>query len=186
MFYGGGVKRGRRVVPGLLLALVLSASTGCAEAEMAQRPPSSTPPIPGAFTSRQQAELEAKRVYLRYLKVSDEVSDGGSRVDAFRPLLATSAYLEEVESQQELTKRHLRAVGPSRLKAFRLQSADLRTGNVKAYACVDFSEVRVLSGRKDVTPQDRLPRQTSLAEFERRENRLVLKLNGKWPGQSIC
>ncbi|WP_375388065.1 hypothetical protein [uncultured Amnibacterium sp.] len=86
-----------------------------------------------------------------------------------------------------LVDKALRVTGESKLVRFKLQAADLDTGEVAAYACVDFGQTHVIDNKgRDVTPVKRIDQQTSLAKFIWSGKRLALSENSAWSGQSLC
>lgn len=130
----------------------------------------------------------AKSVYLQYLAVSDQISeDGGRGVEKLAPYVSATDLVREKQSALYLQAHGLKIVGASRLLKFEAQSLRTASGRVTAYACVDFSQTKVLNRvGKDVTPPSRADRQTSVAEFVRVGSRLVLNENKPWSGESIC
>jgi hypothetical protein len=125
---------------------------------------------------------------VRYLADLQTISEEGNKgYERLRPYLSAAAYSTEARSFDELRSLGLHTVGKTRLVKFTPQHVDLRGGTLTAYACVDLSGVRLLSGEgKDVTPRTRPDRQTFLPSFANHGEGLVLEENGTWSGESIC
>jgi hypothetical protein len=140
------------------------------------------------FASQSEAAGAARKLYEEYLAASRRVSEQGGRgVSQLKPLVTPGDYSDELAGAKALATRHVVAKGPTKLIRFRLQRADLESGALTAYACVDLSKVRVLDARgTDVTPPGRPDRQTSLVKFDWFESHLAIARNGTWSGQSIC
>jgi hypothetical protein len=179
---------GWRAVLAMSTALVLA---GCAQT--ASPPPvrsSAALPTPAAqrFVSTTAAGASAKSTYETYLTASQHVSEaGGTGVQMLRPLVSDGEYSTEVAGAKALESKGLKTKGATRLLKFELQSADLRTGSLRAYACVDLSAVHVFDADgTEVTPASRPRRQTSVVGFEWSRDHLVVSKNGTWSGPSIC
>lgn len=188
LLYGGGMRRWTLRSISVVLGVVgASGLAGCASSTFDKLPEASLTPTV-AVVERGQAESRAKMLYLKYLEIGDEItSDGGSGVDQLAPLLTQRALSAEREAATYYISNSLHTRGEARLVAFRLQQVDSKTGNSSAYACVDLSSVRLLNAKgKDVTPNSRPDRQTSLVRFVENSGRLKLQENGTWSGQSIC
>jgi hypothetical protein len=140
------------------------------------------------FESSADASAAAKRVYLRYLQIGREVSeDGGRGVGRFNQVLTESALREEKAGAKLLQTKKLVSTGATELTGFKLQRANLATGEVAAYACIDLSNVRVMtSAGKDVTPKGRPARQTVRPTFVWKLGRLMVEANGTWSGSTVC
>jgi hypothetical protein len=132
--------------------------------------------------------VAAKRLYEQYLDVTDKISgDGGDGIGRLRPLVSPAEFRVERDGFLRLKQKGIRVAGESVLVKFVLQSADLSTGSVSAYACVDLKKARVLNNAgEDVTPAGRVDRQTSIARFRWSGGKLVLNEDGSWSGESIC
>ncbi|GAA4752819.1 hypothetical protein GCM10025783_27110 [Amnibacterium soli] len=130
----------------------------------------------------------ARKVYVSYIHVSSKISqDSGRGVERLKPYLTADAFQRQRASVDSVAKRNIRTVGDPELIAFEAQSREASSGGLSAYACVDFSRVRVkTSSGKDVTPVSRPDRQTSVPIFVLENGRLVLSKDGVWSGESIC
>lgn len=147
-----------------------------------------TSAIAQEFKSDVDALAAARRTYQAYLGASQQVSEkGGIGIEQLAPYVSRAEYTAEVASAQYLRENHLRAIGATKLLRFSLQSVDRRLGIVHAYACVDLTDVHVLTELgKDVTPTKRPTRQTSVPEFRFENGRFVLFKDESWSGQSLC
>ena len=184
MFYGDRVKRGAAAV---MLCVVTLWCTACSPRAAQVEPTTSTTSTPGIFASRSMALELSRRAYSNYLLLGDSVSeDGGRDVGRLRTALTPEEYAVESRSYERLLKRNLVPTGASRLTRFELQRANLSTGAVAAYVCVDVGDVRILKDSKDVTPDKRVTRSTFVASFLWVQNRLLLDKNELWSGESIC
>lgn len=102
-------------------------------------------------------------------------------------ILTADVLAEEAEGAQYLRDRHLEVSGATKLLKFEVQKADLRSGAVSAYVCLDFSQNRVLNqAGDDLTPSSRKDKQTSFVRFVWSNNVMKIRENGAWPGESIC
>lgn len=185
-FYGDCMLRRMRA-GALVAALALS---GCATEPAG---PVTLSPVPvgtptPVFASKAEAAEAAKDAYERYLKAVGEVAnDGGEDAGRLRPFLTPAAFEEEARAVQQGRQAGLRTRGTAKLRALKLQRANLSSGALTAYACVDLSGVTVLDeSGDDVTPKDRVDQQTGLATFTFESGRLLLARNGTWSGVSIC
>jgi hypothetical protein len=150
--------------------------------------PRSATPVPERTISKGTLALQARIVYERYLKAVEEASEKGvSRYDLLKSLATPKAYAAEVKSLEAQRVKGIHTSGPSNLIKFQIQSVDVASGHVVAYACVDLSKVKVLQASgTDVTPASRPNRQTSLPSFQTSGGILKLDVNGSWSGESIC
>jgi hypothetical protein len=172
----------------LALVVMLTACVGTPSSNSSSETSVSRTAAVPLFENRADALKAAEDVYLRYLKIGQQVSeDGGSGVDRFKAVLTGDAYDEERRGAEVLQQKKLVSTGATRLTAFEVQSADLQSGAVRAYACIDLKDVRVrtASGR-DVTPAKRPRKQMVQPTFVWAAGRLMLKENGTWSGSSIC
>ncbi|WP_133767491.1 hypothetical protein [Amnibacterium kyonggiense] len=150
--------------------------------------PASSPQSSAVFSSSKQAAAAAKAVYEKYLRIGEVVSEsGGNDVDRFAPFLTKSALDAERKGAEELRRSKVRTFGMTELRKFQLQRADLKSGRVEAYACIDLSDVKVEDeDGKDVTPASRPSLQTLKPTFVWSGGHLLLEENGTWSGSSIC
>lgn len=141
-----------------------------------------------SYRTRADALAAAKSVYLSYVQLSSDISQhNGDGVERLKAVLTESAYAKEQESVAAIAAQGLRTVGSPTLVAFREQAVTLSSGDVSAYACVDFSKVHVENkAGKDVTPSARTPEQTSNPTFTIEDGRLLLAEDKTWSGESVC
>ena len=190
MFYRDHMFRGTTRAAFIAVATV-TLLAGCQGAEL---PPVSPTPVTTQstattrFSSKTEALTEAKRVYERYLVISDEISsDGGEGADRVAPYVTPEEFKQEQRGISYLKDKRVRVVGTTELMKFELESVNLRSGEINAYACVDISHARVRSSTgKDITPKSRQDRQTTVTRFVWQDDRLLLNENGVWSGDSIC
>lgn len=184
LFYRGGVFR-RRVAAIASLGVVILA--GCGPVPEKHSASSSAKPT-SVFATKSEALSAARDAYEKYLRVTQQVSeDGGAGVQRLDRIVTPAELQAEVETAAYLKQHALRSVGPTVLVKFKLQEADLATGEVKAYACTDLSAVRVIDkAGADVTPKNRPDRQTSVPNFSWHIDRLLLAGDESWSGESIC
>lgn len=171
-----------------LTGVTLGGCSGARGADVSQTTPSVSASSEQRFTNSTEALTKARATYQKYLLASQEFTEtGGAMLERLSPFVSDAEYARNKETASYLQSHSLRAVGSTKLLKFTLQKADLRSGTVSAYACVDLSEVRVLNKAGiDVTPANRPDRQTSVPRFEWQSNRFVLEEDGTWPGKSIC
>ena len=169
----------------VLLATALAGCAGESRPTFSPTPSTSSSPI---FSSTASAEAAAKSLYKRYLSLSQSLAESGGRdFGQMSSILTARALQAEKADAAVLVSKDLRTVGPTSLRAFKLQRADLKTGVVIAYACVDLAKVKVIDASgKDITPKSRPTRQTSLPSFVSRDGELLLDINGTWSGKSVC
>jgi hypothetical protein len=127
-------------------------------------------------------------VYEKYLRAVDALSESGGReVGVLGSYVSERQLKEENQGARYLKDGNLRIVGVTKLLRFKIQTADLQSGSISAYACVDFGGARVVNQKgEDVTPSGRVDKQTSLARFDWVGNGLVVDENAAWSGESIC
>jgi hypothetical protein len=102
--------------------------------------------------------------------------------------VVTKTELKQEElSLAALKQRRLRIVGSAKLIRFELQSVELGSGDIRAYACIDVAKSRVINeAGEDVTPKSRQDRQTSIADFVSRGDKVLLEKTSPWSGDPLC
>ncbi len=175
------------------LALGIAAAqvlTGCSTSspQPTATAPTASPSATAVFESKEEAIAAAKALYRKYLLVGQAVSENGGRnVELLKPIVSAKEYEIETASSDRQRARGLRTDGPTKLLTFRLQRANLATGDITAYACIDVAQVRVLDQQgRNVTPKKRADRLTFQPSFQWQDDQLILRENSTWSGAPIC
>ncbi len=163
-------------------------STACQSTTSPKQTPSASSAPDAVFSSIAEAQAATRAVYVRYAAASDAILQaGGSDASSIRPYVTPAEYSREVAGFKALAKQEWRLTGHTTVGPVRIRSADLNTGLVTAYVCVDNSHSKIIdSDGRDVTPKDRPASQTTLARLVWRSGDLLIDENGPWSGQSIC
>lgn len=172
----------------VLIPVVLAACSAPSGAGPTQVTRTSPSTVGGSEVTRPQALREARLAYEGYLSTAAAVAaDKGKNPDRLRVYLTARAVESELDGLKEIAGHGWTVKGESRLRGFKIQSFDSRTGVLTAYACVDLTRARIVdSAAKDVTPAGRANLQTSLPRFVRVGSSMKLDENGTWSGKSIC
>lgn len=135
----------------ILAVTALFALTACGPRDTNPPPvptPSSTDAPP--FASDEEALAAAEAVYREYLRIIDEDVD----LVLLNEVATEEVVRSELANRQRLADDGLHTQGDTALERFTLQSFGGDT--LTAYACVDISQVRVLTAAgSDATPIDR-------------------------------
>jgi hypothetical protein len=176
-------------------ALVIAAAlalTGCVQ----QSPhviPTSEPSVAPVFKSNAAALAAAKKAYVAYLAVSDQILiDGGK--DPQRLLsVATQAELKtQMAGFDEAKSRNWHSTGKTTIDDISLQGyfPGHNTGIIVVYACIDVTAVDVLgsSGSSVVSPSRpaKATFQTTFDLASHSPKKLLLAQEVPWQGESIC
>jgi hypothetical protein len=178
-------------------AVVISVAAGLVLAGCIQQPPevipTSEPSSKPVFTSNAAALAAAKKAYVAYLAVSDEVSnDGGANAERLAPVVTTSWLPTELKSYKEFAKSGDKTTGSSSVRSFTLEQLNQSTDRVEvvAYACLDLSATGVVDsvGNAVGTPgsQGVLPLEVSFIGAKSDSQRLILDRSAPWSGQNFC
>ena len=145
------------------------------------------------FASDAEALAAAEKAYAAYLKVSDEVAQGGGHdADRLIGLAAGNLLTDDRSGFQTFVAKGWRSVGSTKLTNIELQSADLKAGPgtpaaVVTYLCEDVSGVDVLdaSGASVVSPQ-RPNEQQFQVTFDLSASKLIPSEREPWAASGIC
>lgn len=129
--------------------------------------PSVTPP----FASDEEALAAAVEAYARYLKVTDEILQGGGKDPSLASTVMTGELLDaNLESFDNFKAQGLHTIGESSFDQVTLQQFDaysLGTAIVVIYVCTDVTATDVLDSEgQSVVAPDRLDRGTYLVTFD--------------------
>jgi hypothetical protein len=179
------------------LFLTVGTLTGCfavpAPSDTAE-PVAATPPAPTAappvFGSKDEALAAANVFYSSYQGMSNTIAhEGGkdpNRIDSF---VTPEMLPGEVASFERLSESGVHLVGDLAFDSMKLQSADLASGSMIVYMCLDVSETDVVdSAGVSTVPSDRVsrhPLQVALTH-DTPANRLLLERSELWTGTNFC
>lgn len=189
MSYGDQMFRGTRAIFVAVATVMLLA--GCQSAVVSPASPTRVATASTAvarFSSNAEALTAAKRAYKHYLAITDAIADdGGEGVDRVNNVVTPDVYERELASFSRLKEKRLRVIGNTGILKFIAQSVDLKSGSVSAYACLDLKASRVLNrSGDDVTPKDRPDQYTAIIRFVWQGDRMLLREDNAWSGDSIC
>ena len=128
------------VCAALWAAGVLSV-TGCASTPAPIASPSASPTadVP-AFASETDALEAARTSFTEYQALSTQIGhEGGASPERMSAVATGEALNDEIQSFQGLAEKGFRGIGDLRFDSLRLQSADLASGIVTTYLCLDTS-----------------------------------------------
>lgn len=175
---------GAACVGGLLLGAV-----GCTAASTPAEP-SPTPTVVPIFASDEEALAAATEAYANYLDVSGVIAHEGGKNSSRMTSVAVGEALEtEVQALEGMSEAGTVGVGVLKFDTLTLQSADLASGTLSAYVCLDVSESDVIdrSGVSVVSVDrvERLPLEVGFI-FESASQRLLLERTRSWDGENFC
>ncbi|MCU1447557.1 hypothetical protein, partial [Cryobacterium sp.] len=162
---------------------------GCAEA--ATSAPTSSPPTPTpVFASDEEALAAATAAYANYLKLSSVVAhDGGADARRMSDVSTGEALETEIRSLEGMAEAGTVGVGELSYDKFTMQSAELSSGSLTAYVCLDVSATDVLdiSGESVLSDSrvDRLPLEVAFA-FDKDDQQLLVERTRIWDGDNFC
>ena len=176
-----------------LLAIVVSLGlAGCVQPSP-HVIPTSAPSTKPVFASDAAALAAAKKAYVAYLAVSDEIgNDGGTNPQRIAPLVTKDRISIEVKQFDSFAKTGDHFSGSSSFSMFHLQQLTQSGGNVSlsAYACDDVSNSRVIdSTGADITPttrRDVYPIQIEFRNLKAGSSTLLVEGSTLWSGQDFC
>jgi hypothetical protein len=182
----------------IVVGIVVGATAMLTLAGCVQPPPhvipTSEPSAAPVFASDAAALAAAKKAYLAYLAVSDEVgNDGGANPERLK-MVVTRAWLPtEVKSYAAFAKTGDRFTGSSGVGSFTLQRRDQSAkgyASVVVYACLDLSNAGVVDNEgKVVSPvgaQGELPLEVSFVGKSANSRLLIVDRSAPWSGQNFC
>ena len=191
--------RTRRNGAAIVVAAVVAGATALSLAGCVQPPPhviptstSSTAPV---FASDAAALAAAKKAYVAYLAVSDQILIDGGKDPKRLLTVATPAELRnQMPGFEAEATKHWRSTGGTRIDAISLQSFDQSTRGSQAivtvYACIDVSGVDVLDqDGRSVVSSSRPKASTFQATFDLATHgppQLMMANEQPWQGKGIC
>ena len=186
--------RTRKKVAALVVASVLSLTlAGCVQPSP-HVIPTSVPSTKPVFASDAEALAAAKKSYVAYLAVSDQISnEGGSDAQRLKPFVTEQWLPSETSSYAAFAKTGERFTGTTGFDTFRLQSRQTAgNGNaeVAVYVCANVSNTRLVDANgADITPSGRLDVYPIVANFEGAvpaSPKLLFAGSEPWSGKNFC
>ena len=171
----------------IVVALVTLA--GCAAAP-APAPTTATPTTAPVFASDEEALAAATEAYANYLKLSTALAhDGGQDAERMSDVAVGEALATEIESLNGMSDAGTVGVGELSFDSLTIQTAELHSGSITAYVCLDVSGSDVLdaSGKSILSDDrvERLPFEVGFI-FDRENQRLFLGRSEIWAGDNFC
>jgi hypothetical protein len=169
------------------MALAAAILSGCTTTTIGEpEPPSTT--APPVFASDEEALAAAQAAYEEFARVSDAIAKaGGDSEELLRPLVTSAEYERELQSFDGMRAGSLTSVGEITTYAVRLQDADLQTGEVSVYLCLDLSKSRLTNAAgEDVTPSTRIDQQPFVVSFLHKSGKLLVDSHQSWQKDNFC
>jgi hypothetical protein len=168
--------------------LIVITLAGCATSASPMPTPSAVhSPL---FASDEEALKAATDAYAAYLAMSDTIAqEGGVNPERIKDYVTGDALDVELTSMKSLADGGLRGVGALAFDSARLQQADLNTGEVSVYLCLDVSSTSVVDASgADHTPTSRPLRLPLNINFIRKHGTqsLIINRSDSWSGQNFC
>ncbi|MEO6114997.1 MAG: hypothetical protein ABIP33_01325, partial [Pseudolysinimonas sp.] len=134
----------------------------------------------------------AEKAYAAYLKVSDQLAQGGwKNVDSIVPYVRGAALSNDLKTAETLSSESLRQIGSSAFDSTKLQSLDDRHDGkavVTVYLCLDVSGVDVVApDGTSIVPssrQSRVPLEVDVDNL--RSNSFKVSRSDAWSGTDFC
>lgn len=175
----------------MFTAALLVALAGCAPTDphSTASPDASAKPV---FASDAEALAAAEKAYAAYLKVSDQLAQGGWKdVDSLVPYVRGPALSNDLKTAKELAAKSLVQVGTTSFDSVKLESVQDQgqgTAVVTVYLCVDVSDVDVLGPTgASVVPssrQSRIPLEVDVDNL--RSANFKVSRSDAWSGTDFC
>ena len=183
------VKRDLLVLGTLLLLGALSL-TGCAPEPTPRASETTAPTDAPVFASDEEALAAATEAFAAYQAMSSQIAqEGGIDPERMREYAIGAALEAEIESLNGLAAGGLRGVGALGFDSATLQEADLGTGRIETYLCLDVSGADVVNGEGVSTvPADRtlrLPLQVGFTLVSDSDH-LLVETSESWSGTNFC
>ena len=183
----------------VLSTLVMGALSGCmaapdsapvtsaAPVAEATATPTDTPPV---FASNDEALAAAEDAYSEYQVMSNKIAhEGGAEAQRISEYTVGEVLESELATYERMSTDKIHLVGDLAFDSFTLQSADLSSGDVIAYVCLDVAQTDVIDAAgASVIPAgrpDRYPLQVSLLH-DSSANRLFVEKSDSWSGSNFC
>lgn len=192
------MRTGRRVAP-LVVAVVATLVATLGLAGCTQPPPhvipTSEPSTKPVFASDAEALAAAKKAYVAYLAVSDQILiDGGEGPNRLLTVATSAELKRQLPGFAAEASKKWRSTGGTRIDTISLQSYDTTApsgrGIVTVYACIDVADVSVLDHNgESVVSSTRPTTSTFQASFDlarRQPPRLIVADEQPWQGTGIC
>ncbi|WP_174776551.1 hypothetical protein [Cryobacterium sp. TmT2-59] len=175
-----------------LSALVLlggPALAGCAPTPTPKPSATATTDAP-VFASDADALAAATEAYAAYQAMSTQIAhEGGAYPERMENFATGEALDAEIRSLNGIAQGGLRGVGALSFDSLTIQEADLTSGKVATYLCLDIqgSDVVDASGASKA-PQDRVLRLPLQVDFvhDPARTRLLVEKSESWSGTSFC
>ena len=177
-----------------LLAIVVSLTlAGCVQPSPPVIPTSASSSKP-VFASDAEALAAAKKAYVAYLAVSDDIgADGGANANRLAPVVSKTWLPTELKSYTAFAESGDKTTGSSRVGRFTLEQRDQSPNglvSIVAYACLDLSAAGVVDGGGSVVSetgaQGVLPLEVSFVGVSENSAHLILDRSAPWSGQDFC
>ena len=183
-----------RIVIGIVAATAVLALAGCVQPPP-QVIPTSEPSAAPVFASDAAALAAAKKAYVAYLAVSDQILiDGGTDSNRLLEVATPGELKKQVPGFDAEQANHWRSTGGTQIDEITLQDFESSSTDGKSivtvYACIDVSKVDVLdSSGASVVSSSRPTESTFQTTFDlagRHPVRLIVADEEPWEGPGIC
>jgi hypothetical protein len=183
----------KKVAAPVLAIVVVLALAGCVQPSP-HIIPTAVPTTKPVFATDAAALAAAKKAYVAYLAVSDEIgADGGANAHRLAPVVTKEWLPTELKSYNEFAKTGDKTTGSSRVGTFTLEQRDQSPQgivSIVAYACLDLSTAGVVDGEGKVVSetgaQGLLPLEVSFIGVSNNSRHLILDRSSPWSGQNFC
>ncbi len=186
------MRRRRNAAAFTVAAVAVFALAGCVQSAP-QVIPTTTPSSAPVFASDAAALAAAKKAYVAYLAVSDQIgNEGGANAVRLAPLVTKNWLPTEIESYATFAKTGEHFTGVTSFESFRLQSFEVvrRYAEVAVYVCANVSRTRLVDATgADITPASRQAVYPVVASFESAvtaSQKLLFAGSEPWSGKSYC
>jgi len=179
----------RLVVAATCLGGLVLGAAGCASAPK-PAPTQVAPTVAAIFASDEEALAAATEAYANYLELSSTVAhEGGRNSQRMADVAVGEALDTETSSLEEMLNAGTVGVGELTFDSLKIQTAELSTGRLSAYVCLDVSGSDVVDGSgASVVSSDRvnrLPLEIGFV-FDPENRRLLLERTRTWSGEDFC
>jgi len=174
---------------GAMAVLVTLALSGCTRQPAAPLPTTTTTDA-RVFASDAEALAAATAAYAAYQEMSSLIGhEGGSLPERMSRVSAGEALESETASFVDMASKGLRGVGELAFDSLTVQSADLSTGMIQAYLCLDVSKTDVVDANGESSiPADRATRFPLHVNFvlDTAAQKLIVDTSESWSGKNFC
>ena len=175
-----------------LVALVTLLLAGCVNMTPRIIPTSSSASKP-VFATDAAALAAAKKAYVAYLAVSDEVAHkGGDGVGALQQFDTPGQFDRDTKGFAEMKADGHHSSGSSTFTTFELQRSSTTGGGlaeVVAYVCIDISRTTLLNEANQNVGKGRplqLPLAVSFESVKKGSRSLLIERSDSWNGSNFC